>query len=90
MVGGIVIGIAETGDEALVHVKDAKSANSSGNECSVRCRLIDKNGYRVFIKVGDALWWQGGNCYWTPKPGLANGRCGVDFDIALPKIGYSH
>lgn len=46
----------------------------------------------VRIQLGDSLWWQSGSCYWTPKEnrGKENNRCGFDFDIRLPKLGYSH
>jgi hypothetical protein len=36
------------------------------------------------IQPGDALWWQGGSCYYTPRVRPDGGS-----DVALPKIGYS-
>ncbi len=95
MVGGIVIGLARGADSTLVHVKDAKSVNSSGDECSVRVierRCSDDSP--VAIAVGDSLWWQCGRAMWTPKAvrdeGWRKHKCGVEYDIALPKVGYSH
>lgn len=95
MVGGIVIGLSRGPESTLVNVKDAKSENSSGDECAVRCiekRLSD--GSPVQIQVGDSIWWQSGKCMWTPKanrkPAGSGQKCGKDFDIMLPKVGYSH
>lgn len=50
------------------------------------------NGARVEIGIGDSFWWQGGRCYWTPKANRTKpgARGGVDCDIPLPKIGFSH
>lgn len=56
-------------------------------------KRIDDGG-EVDLQVGDSFWWQCGRCYWTPKANrhLPDGesKCGVTYDIALTKIGYSH
>lgn len=84
MVGGTIIGLAVTGDEVLVNVRG--SGCEKNDTIAVRCKHLDQP-----LAIGDSLWWQSGNCYWTPKAnhGLT-GKCGVDIDIALPKVGYSH
>lgn len=69
------------------------------------CVYVDEGsfdeGNKVAIQVGDSIWWQCGYCYWTPKANAGKVCCdhehhyscqrrGIDYDIKLPKIGYSH
>lgn len=66
-------------DTCCVYVKEIKSKGTH-------------KGESITIKVGDSLWWQSGSCYWTRlenrgKEGMKGGR---DYDIAIPKVGYSH
>jgi hypothetical protein len=45
------------------------------------------------MQIGDSFWWQCGVCYWTPKANANSDyrlKDGVDYDIGLKKIGYSH
>jgi hypothetical protein len=93
MVGGIVIGLSRRNGETLLNVQDTRRANDL---CAVRCeeRRTDTNE-PVSIAVGDSVWWQCGNVYWTPAASKSgdlaqrtNGR--ANWDIPLPKIGYSH
>jgi|SRR5947209_3236701 len=103
MVGGVVIGLTRRGGETHVHVANCPHYPKHGrgdecprpDTCSVytdECRV--GGGGRVAIEVGDSLWWQAGHCYWTPranrKPSGSGQRGGVDYDIALTKLGYSH
>lgn len=105
MVGGVVIGVTRQDGKTHVHVADCphypkhgvKAESVEGcpypDTCCVYTDEIKQDGgERVAINVGDSLWWQGGMCYWTPKDnrGVKGNKCGVDFDIALKKIGYSH
>lgn len=105
MVGGVVIGITRRDGNAHVNVADCphypkhgvKSESVEGcphpDTCCVYTdELKERTGERIEVGIGDSLWWQGGCCYWTPKAnrGLPNSRGGVDYDIALKKIGYSH
>jgi len=86
MVGGYVIGIARGEESTLLNVRD----RTYGDECAVRCverRVSD--GSPVEIHVGDKVWWQCGSVMWTPVP-CGDGPCGKDWDIRLPKVGYSH
>lgn len=102
MVGGSVIGIIRTNESTLVHVADCPHYPSCGGgmdckrpqTCSVRTdETNQRTGQKVEIGIGDSFWWQSGTCYWTPKENRTLGdsaRCGVDYDIPLKKIGYSH
>jgi hypothetical protein len=78
MIGGKVINVHDGG------------GCFDGNNLSVRC--VEKrrsDGISVTVGIGDSVWWQAGWIMWTPE---ASDRlaCGVDFDIQLPKVGYSH
>ncbi len=101
MVGGVVIGITRTQGRTHVNVADCPHypRHGRGDECprpDTCCVYTDEikvhGGQRVEISIGDSFWWQCGHCYWTPKAnrGKPNNRGGVDYDIKLAKIGYSH
>ena len=88
MVGGEVVGLARGAESTLVHVQ------SNRDTCSVRVREVkERTGEPVVIEVGDRIWWQAGHVYWTPRKNhvhIGPRKGGVDYDIRLPKIGYSH
>lgn len=89
MVGGDVIGFARHPDNTLVNVRDC----TYGDTCAVR--IIERRrdtGEAVALAVGDKIWWPGNDVMWTPQwVKVSSGRgCGTDWDIRLPKIGYSH
>jgi len=101
MVGGVVIGL--TSKDGRVHVNVAECPHypkhGRGDECprpDTCCVYTDaklaRDGSAAAIAVGDSFWWQGGRCYWTPKNnrGRKGNKQGVDFDIELAKLGYSH
>jgi len=46
----------------------------------------------VIIELGDQVWWQDKIALWTPKCNRdhTSEGCGVEWDIRLEKIGYSH
>ena len=105
MVGGVVIGVTRQADKTHVNVADCPHYPKHGIKArSVEgcphpdtcCVYTDernvKTGQKISVSVGDSFWWQCGICYWTPKEnhGREGNRCGVDFDISLTKIGYSH
>lgn len=98
MVGGVVIGVTRTEDRTHVHVADCphypKHPRGKCPNPDTCCVYTDERagGIKVRIEIGDSFWWQCGKCYWTPKEnqGREGSRCGVDFDIAMTKIGYSH
>ena len=89
MVGGKVVGISRTGTNTLLHVRDG------WDHCAVRCveRRAD-TGERVEVRLGDRVWWQGGQVLWTPAGVAASGPRfsgrRARYDIPLPKVGYSH
>jgi hypothetical protein len=101
MVGGIVIGISRKDGQSHVHVADCPHypKHGRGDECprpDTCCVYTDetrqRDGVKVEIGIGDSLWWQSGSCMWTPKENRAkaDARGGIDYDIRLTKIGYSH
>lgn len=100
MVGGKVIGVTHLEGKTHVHVADCphypKHAVAECPRPDTCCVYTDAikvdGGERVTINVGDSFWWQSGVCYWTPKENRYrdDARCGVDYDIRLKKIGYSH
>lgn len=100
MVGGWVAGVSDDGTRVHVNVEDCPHyPKHPRQECprpDTCCVYTDgiaiKTGLKMPIKPGDSIWWQGGRCMWMPsenrgKEGL---RCGVDYDIQLTKLGYSH
>jgi hypothetical protein len=97
MVGGVVIGVSRRDDVTHVHVANCCHYPRHKNvECpnpDTCCVYTDEKVcgtlVPVHINLGDSFWWQGGKCYWTPG-GNKGKRCGVDYDIPLRKIGYSH
>lgn len=101
MVGGVVIGVTRIAG-GLTHVNVADCPHYPKHprgECprpDTCCVYTDEikvhGGERVEVRLGDSFWWQSGRCYWTPKEnrGKDGNKCGVDFDIELKKVGYSH
>lgn len=89
MVGGVIIGFVRHPDNTLVHVQDP----TYGDKCSLRIQEQRRDdGSPVDIKIGDKLWWQRLDAMWTPGwcKVARGGGCGTDWDIRLPRIGYSH
>ncbi|TXH55024.1 MAG: hypothetical protein E6Q97_09745 [Desulfurellales bacterium] len=98
MVGGIVIEVCDhPTDRHKLWVNCADRAyrkQKHPDECAI---YVEKNETSARIQIGDGLWWQGRDAMWTPqenrgsqeereKRGL---KCGVDYDIRIPRIGYS-
>lgn len=101
MVGGVIVGIARGKERTHVTVADCPHYPKHGrgdecprpDTCSVYTdEIMISRGMRVEVKIGDSFWWQSGHCYWTPKEnrGKEDSRGGVDYDIKLTKLGYSH
>lgn len=90
MVGGDVIGIVRRDGTTLLNVRD----RTYGDLCAVRCKEVRRaTGEDVHIRLGDKVWWQGEDVMWTPQTftGSASGPgCGTQWDIHIPKIGFSH
>lgn len=86
MVGGRVIEVCGYSDRPDVLFVDVADRPYSRIEtCAVN---VERNETSERIEVGDSLWWQCGWCYWTPQNSHRQ-KCGVDFDIKIPKVGYS-
>ena len=88
MVGGRVIETIVLPEKVWVNVRDGEPRKSKNNECAI---YVEKNAKSHCISEGDSLWWQGGFAMWTPahKRDQKGGKCGVDYDIEIPRRGYS-
>ena len=95
MVGGKVIGITRAADRTHVNVQDRNYRDTCCIYIEEKRRSDDTP---VQIEVGDSLWWQGRDAMWTPAANRVSceageklgHKCGVHYDIRLPRIGYSH
>lgn len=97
MVGGTVIEVADQPgrpDVLFVDCADKPRGRRVADTCAIN---VERNANSERIEIGDSVWWQGGWAMWTPKDnrcamdeaerrGL---KCGVDFDIKIPRVGYS-
>lgn len=103
MIGGVIIGITHHPKEAnsVFHVNTADCPHfpkhprgecPNPHTCCVYTDGLKEDGTQADLKIGDSFWWQSGSCYWTPQANRTkpNGRDGIDYDIRLKKIGYSH
>lgn len=87
MVGGKVIGLVrKPGGVTMLHVLDTRSTDQVCVD--VREERVG-SGDSIEIAIGDSVWWQGDMVLWTPSYS-AERRCGDDFDIPLPKVGYTY
>lgn len=79
-VGGTIVDVVEVAaDRWWINTIDRADLMHGGRTCAVYC---DPRPERP--QVGDALWWQGGHCFWTSRV-QPDGRS----DVKLLKIGYS-
>jgi hypothetical protein len=81
MVGGKVVEVCdvpEMPERLFVDVADMPYGKVE------RCAIyVEKSEQSQRIQIGDSIWWQGRNAYWTPQ-------CGTQGeDIPIPRIGYS-
>lgn len=92
MVGGTVIEVVESASRVWVNVRDDAHPRDT---CAV---YLEPAG--LVVTPGDALWWQGEFCYWTPKAKrvaecehrehiTCEGKAGVDYDIPIRRLSYS-
>ena len=95
MVGGQVIEVCDHPTERnKIYVNVADRPHSKLNECAI---YVERNENSERIELGDDLWWQGRYAMWTPQANRlsdqeseAKGhKCGVDYDIQIPRIGFS-
>lgn len=85
MIGGIVVEVAEIKDRPDVLYIDCRDNVYIRETCGI---LVQKNEISNQIQLGDKIWWQGRWAMWTPA-NTHRGKQGVDFDIQIPRIGYS-
>lgn len=97
MVGGTIIEVSEVAGRPEVLFVDCRDRTYSKDTCAI---FVERNTESERIEIGDQLWWQGSNAYWTPqanrKPACnhrehddCGSRSGVDYDIRIPRVGYS-
>lgn len=95
MCGGQVIEVCDhPTDKNIIYVNVAYRPYYKLEECAI---YVERNVNSEQIQIGDALWWQGRHAMWTPQANRltdeeseARGhKCGVDYDIQIPRIGYS-
>lgn len=86
MIGGIVLETIV--QERRVWVNTVEREECSNSKCAV---YVERSANSERIKPGDSLWWQGGFAMWTPyeNKGKTGNKSGVDYDIRIPKIGFS-
>lgn len=91
MVGGKVIEVAEVPGRPEVLYVDCADMPSGWRKPDTCAIMVERNQASERIQIGDSLWWQGRSAMWTPQEncGKPDGRQGVDFDIIIPRVGYS-
>jgi hypothetical protein len=85
MVGGIVVGIVRKPTESFTRFTVQGTGCERNDELCVQATELPGNP----VHIADTIWWQGPWVFWTPA-GSRQIRCGIDFDIKLPKHGYSY
>ena len=92
MVGGKIVGlIRRPAGPTTVNVQDTRYSGRDFRAIDLR-EVRKDNGMPVELSLGDSIWWQGGDAMWTPGPmgrPLPADRCSKDWDIHLPREGYS-
>ncbi len=91
MVGGRVIEVAEVPGRPEVLFVDCAERAHGRRRCDTCAIYVERNPTSLQIEIGDSLWWQGRLAYWTPQQnrGRDRAKSGVDYDIAIPRVGYS-
>ena len=95
MVGGTVLEVCDhPTDRHKIYVNVGERPYKRIEECAI---YVERNANSEKIELGDALWWQGNFAMWTPQTNrVADSeaerrklKCGVDYDIQIPRIGFS-
>lgn len=103
MVGGIVIEVIKLRGRVWVNcVERDKLDTGKHNQCAI---YVERNENSESIKLKDSLWWQGRYAMWTPhevskklRPACDcrehldcnnKEKSGIDYDIKIPRVGYS-
>ena len=88
MVGGRVLEVCDD-RQGRIYVNVGDRIYSRLQKCAI---YVEKNANSDRIEIGDSLWWQGRYALWTPQDARREsdgGKCGIDYDIKIPRIGYS-
>lgn len=92
MVGGMVITTIEDGNRIYVNCQE-RVARRQPETCAI---YVVRNSDSEQIRPGDSVWWQGKWAMWTPRKNMVStncykhaAKCGVDFDIQIPRASYS-
>lgn len=78
-VGGIVVETIGLSDRIWANTREP----SSGDLCAI---WLERTDEARSISNGDALWWQGGHAFWTPR---SLGEPPPFSDRRIPRIGCS-
>lgn len=63
MVGGTIVGVSRLGcGDFRLNVEGTGCERNDTRTIIVRC-----NDCRMMASVGDSIWWQSGQAYWTHK-----------------------
>ena len=98
MVGGTVIEVCDVpGRPDVLFVDCADMPGKWAKKPDTCAILVERNAASEKIQVGDSIWWQGRRALWTPlaNRGSVDSReraglkQGVDWDIEIPRVGYS-
>lgn len=92
MVGGTVTETIALPDKVWINTVDSHERRN--DHCAI---YVERTEQALRIKPGDSVWWQGGFAMWTPYSNLPSvrgkdaphQRGGVDYDIRIPRIGFS-
>lgn len=74
MVGGVVVEVIQLADKTWI--------NCQGTGCERRGQCAIYTVPAPDVQIGDKLWWQGRNAYWTPLGSTKS-------DIPIQRIGFS-
>lgn len=84
MIGGRVKETLILSDRVWVNARDTTYMD----ECAI---YVERSAVSERIQPCDLIWWQGREAMWTPAHAAdsSQGKQGVDWDIVIPRIGYS-
>ncbi len=92
MIGGIVTETITLSNRVWINTVE-RDERLTGH-CAI---FVERNSNSEQIKPGDSVWWQSGSAMWTPYANCGLNRSkdaphqrgGVDYDIRIPRIGFS-
>ena len=87
MIGGTVVCVSTGEVVALVTVAEWDAGRDRLDTAAALSIRVKHRGYAIM--PGDSIWWQSRAAMWTPA-GSAKREQGVDYDVVLERVGYSH